>query len=741
MRPLFANAHWIGRPAILNDWRAPDLPAPYFRREFDLSGISGDALEASTARICGLGYFELHVNGQKADDRVLAPTPSVFDRHFHYVEIPMGGRLVPGVNAFGVVLGNGWYNCSTHTLWHFEQAPWRDYPKFILELALPGGQAVLVSDLAWRFTDNGPIRFDALRNGERHDARLELGDWACPGYDDAAWLPVADVPGPGGLPRPDAQPPCRAWETRECLRLHPWLWDAGQNLAGWARLTLRGNPGDEVGIQYSDNIDSLGHVDLKFMDGYVRTGEAQRDHYICRGGGTETWEPRFTYHGFRYVEIGAPPTVTVEKVEARAVGTDFAEVGRLESGNKAVNRLQSMTRWAYRSNFVGIPTDCPHREKNGWTGDALIAAETGLFNYDAGAAYGQWLDTLRDNQRPNGQLPGIAPSGGWGYNWGSGPAWDSAFTLIPGLVYAHTGERAIIERHYDAMLRYMDYCASRARGRLLDFGLGDWAHADSARMAGATVTSTAFHHANARAIASYAALLGRAADNERFSALAREIRGAFIQEFHRGDDTYAGGEMTSNAAAVHFGLARDPARTALRLRDQARERGHRADFGILGAMWAPRALAEHGYLDDAFLLLTQPGYPGWGHWIERGETTLIENWAGGSSRNHIMFGDISAWFFTYLGGFRPCFDHPGWRRPRIRPGAPAGLGRFRAEWRGYVSAWSRRRDGTIAWSITVPEGCRAELILPGAAPRTLDTGEHAFRRRQAPEKGRELPAR
>ena len=409
------------------------------------------------------------------------------------------------------------------------------------------------------------------------------------------------------------------------------------------------------------------------------------------------------------------------------VGTAFDSVGRITMSEPDLNRLQAMTRWAYRSNYVGIPTDCPHREKNGWTGDAMLAAETGLFNFDPAASYLEWLQILADNQRPSGQLSGIAPSGGWGFNWGSGPAWDSVLLSMPADIYLHTGDDTAIRCFYDAMKRYLDYCESMATDHIVFFGLGDWCHPDREKMCPVEITSTGYYYMDAQLLSEFARILGRPEDEKRYGMLAEAIKKAFNARFLRKNGRYGTGsgigEFTATGCALYHDLVpgeyKQPAVEFLA--EHARRINCACDFGILGAKYIPRVLAEYGHAELALKFFTRHEFPGWAYWIDLGMTTLGENWTGNNSRNHIMFGDLSAWFYRYLGGFRHEWERPGYRHLRVRP-FPV-IASCIAEYRGYVSDW-KVEDGEFVIQLSVPSGCTATLAMPDGSVFELESGRY-----------------
>jgi len=729
------TAQWIGRRGVvMPGWRAPVLPTPHFRKRFSCpGGIRRARLYAS-----GLGYAEYYLNGRRVDDRVLDPVVTAYDRRVRYVTLDVADLLTPGENVIGAILGNGWYNAHTAEVWHFDKASWRDYPKLLLQLEVETGdgqRVTLCSDSSWAVTD-GPIRFDGLRNGETYDARAELGDWSSPGFDADAWKPTAVTAEPGGRLCAQYMPPCRVVATIAPVAVLPTpsgdrVYDLGQSITGWGRLRVSGPAGRELVLKYAERLAADGDLDASSIDRFILAGDCQTDRYVLKGDGVETWEPRFSYHGFRYVRIqGLDAGTEVASLEGRVVNTAFDEIGTFSASDPVLNQLQRFTRASFLGNFTGIPTDCPHREKNGWTGDAQLAAETGLWNFDCTNAYRQWIESMADAQRPSGQLPGIVPTTGWGFNWGSGPAWDVAFLLIPWYLWLYAGDTSAIEAHYEGMQRYVAYCARRSPEGIADFGLGDWCHPDQKRMAPAALTATGYYYCMCRLLVRFAGLLGREEDAVRYTDLAARVRESFNRTFYRGDGVYGAGEQTALACALHHGLAdaRAAPRVVERLVEAVEARACRADFGILGAKYVLRALAEHGHTDLALRILTQPEFPGWAHWLKQGATTLWETWDGESSRNHIMFGDISAWMIQHLAGIAPDPDAPGFKHFHIRPAFVESLDEVTATHHspyGTIrSAWQRAADG-IRLEVEVPPNTTAQVQLPEQNV-TVAPGMHAW---------------
>ena len=512
---------------------AQKAPSPLLRRAFEIN----KPLVRATAFVCGLGYYELHVNGSKIGDRVLDPKFTRYDKRVLYATYDVTGQLLQGKNAVGVMLGNGFYNQHAADVWNFQRSPWRGEPAMLFQLRLDyadGTSETIASDATWR-ASTGPLVHDGIRNGEEYDARLELSGWDTAAFDDRGWAEPQIVAGPKGVLRAEMSPPIRVMKTITPVGMSEprpgvFVFDMGQAFAGWAQLKVSGPAGTKITLRYGERVQPDGSLDRKTIDTFVKQGPFQTDSYTLKGQGEEVWEPRFTYHGFRWVEVtGLPGKPTLDTVRGRVVHTSFTPAGSFECSNELLNKIQQMTLWSYRSNFVGIPTDCPHREKNGWTGDAHLAAEQAMYNFHNVAGYEAWMNDFHDEQRDSGELPGIVPTSGWGYQWGNGPAWDSAYVLIPWYLYQYRGDTRVLAEHYDRLWRYVDYLTSRSKDHIVDIGLGDWLPAKT--VTPVPVTSTGYYYVDAIIVSKIARLLGKDADAKTYAELAGKIREAFRRSF------------------------------------------------------------------------------------------------------------------------------------------------------------------------------------------------------------------
>lgn len=715
---------WINAPKPVTPAKSV-LPAPYFRKSFTLDG------DVASARvyICGLGYFELYVNGQKVGDDVINPPFTVFDKTCLYCTYDITAMLKKGENVIGAVLGNGMYFVEYKNAWDFEKAPWKDNPKMLLqaEIKLTGGKSVTVKTGSDWKTSTGPITSDSLYVGETYDARLEMPDWNSPGFDDSSWKNAVVCRAPGGKLTSMQMEKCRVVEEFAPVSMREvkpgvWVYDMGRSIAGWVRLRVSGPAGTAVSLKYTEKITEDGDVDDSNIKWLVESEHFQYDTYTLKGEGVEVWQPRFTYHGFQYVRLtGFPGMPDLSTLTACAVHTDLATSGGFSCSNELINRIQAAARASTMNNWHGMPTDCPHREKNGWTGDALLSSEQALLNFQPVNAYKKWLNDIIDCQRPSGQLPGIAPTGGWGYNWGSGPAWDSIIVLLPWNIYLYSGDMAVLEQCWDAICKYIGFMDGMSEDGTVDFGLGDWCPpvggADEPK-APTAITDTWYYYVDSLTASKIAAILGRTTEADYYADHAETIRQAFLKRFvDEATGNVSGTCQTSYALALQFGIARGELAKKIfdRLVDEVERCNRHIDSGIIGAKFVLQALTDGDRTDLAYAIVTQKDFPSWGNWIEQGATTLWEMWNGDSSRNHHMFSDVSGFFYKALAGINPDEAAPGFKHTILKPNPVPGLD-YAEGWHespyGVVRIRWEKTAGGLKFDIEVPQGTTATLMLP-----------------------------
>jgi alpha-L-rhamnosidase len=496
-------------------------------------------------------------------------------------------------------------------------------------------------------------------------------------------------------------------------------------MAGVTRLKIRGAAGTPVRLKHGEMLGADGRVNLGNIDYHYRPTDDsdpfQTDIVILSGGDDE-FAARFNYKGFQYVEVSAPValSLTLESLTAEEMHSDVPVIGHWQSSSAFLNNLLQATNNSYLSNLFGYPTDCPQREKNGWTADAWLALETGMATYDVVTIFEKWMADFRDEQKGDGRLPCIVPTDKWGYDWANGVDWTSATILIPWQIYLYYNDRQLLADHYLSMKRYVCYIEGIAKDHLTDWGLGDWIPVKST--SDLTYTTSVYYFVDATIMAKVARILGYETDACHYEQLASDIRQAINQRFlDREKGCYADGTQTELAMALYWNLVDDDMRPriAARLNDAVVRNGWHLDVGVHGCKAILTALSDNGYADTAWRLVTQQTYPSWGWWIVQGATTLHENWKTDviidNSLNHIMFGEVGAWLYKGLAGIRPCEQAPGFREVMVTPYFPQDLDSLSVSREtGYgrlETAWHRQGDA-IVYTLNVPKAMTVHLSLP-----------------------------
>ena len=742
-------ANWQG--AWIGDGKPVDYkPAPYFRKEFS----ARRDIRRARVYIAAAGLYELYINGQKIGNHRLDPLYTRFDRRNLYLTHDVTAQLRQGQNAVGVVLGNGWYNHQSMAVWDFHRAPWRNRPAFCMDLHITyddGSEEIIRTDRDWK-TASGPLVFNSIYTAEHYDARLEQKGWAMPGFDDSKWQNAGYRSVPSRNVTAQQVRPIRAVDT---LTVKSWrrlddttyVFDFGQNMSGTARIRLKGEAGTVVRLKHGERLYDNGRVNLSNIDVYHRPVDRSdpfQTDLLTLSGGDDDFCARFNYKGFRYVEVTSTRPVTLDEnsLTAYFIHSDVPQVGAVSASNPMIERLWKATNNAYLSNLMGYPTDCPQREKNGWTGDGHFAIETALYNFDAITVYEKWMADHRDEQQPNGVLPDIIPTGGWGYGTDNGLDWTSTIAIIPWNLYLFYGDAKPLADCYDNIKRYVDYVDRNSPDGLTSWGRGDWVPVKS--RSNKELTSSVYFFVDATILAKAARLFGRMDDHARYAALASKIKNAINDKYlNREAGTYASGTQTELSVPLMWGVVPDELKrkVARNLAAKVEAAGYHLDVGVLGAKAILNALSENGEAETAYRLAVQDTYPSWGHWVANGATTLLENWDLKATRdisdNHMMFGEIGGWFFKGLGGIYPDEDWPGFRHIILRPAFPSGLERFEATHRspyGEIrSAWERK-GRRIVCKVTVPAGSTATFYAPDGVdgPRTLqlEAGSHTLEWRE-----------
>lgn len=724
---MMVRSNWRG--AWISDVDDIDVkPAGQFRKVFEAT----KKIQSARAYIAVAGLYELYINGQKIGNHRLDPMYTRFDRRTLYVTHDVTAQLQAGKNAIGVLLGNGWYNHQSTAVWNFHKAPWRGRPAFCLDLRITyedGSTETIVSGKDWK-TALGPVIFNSIYTAEHYDARLEQPGWNTVPFDDGKWKDVLLRAAPSNNIVAQALHPIRAVEEIVPKAVNQlsdtvYVFDLGRNIAGVSRLKVRGEAGTTIRLKHAEQVYANGRADLSNIDVHYRPTDDkdpfQTDIFILRGSGEESFMPRFNYKGFQYVEVTSdkPISLTKESLTGYFMHSHVPPAGSIKSSNPTIDKIWWATNNAYLSNLFGYPTDCPQREKNGWTGDAQIAIETGLYSFDGITVYEKWLADHRDEQQPNGVLPSIIPTGGWGYEWGNGPDWTSTIAIIPWNVYLFYGDKQLLADNYDNIKVYVDHIDELYPSGLTTWGLGDWVPVKS--KSPVAFTSTAYYFADVTILAKAAKLLGKEADHKKYALLAAKIKKAFNDKYlNKQTHIYGSGLQTEMSVALYWGLvpAEFRKQVAANLAKRVEQDDFHLDVGLLGTKAILNALSENRHAEVAYKLAAQESFPSWGWWIVNGATTLYENWdinaQADLSRNHIMFGEIGGWLYKGIGGIKPDEAAPGFRHVILEPHFVAGLDRFEAMHEGpygnIITSW-KKAPGLIHYSVTVPANSTATLLL------------------------------
>ncbi len=697
-----------------SDWKGSWIGGfGLLRKEFTLPG----PVKRARAYVTALGYYELHINGKKVGHRVLDPAWTVYPKRVLYSTYDVTRLLKPGANAVGAMLGGGWATMPVGK-------PYYQQPEFLLQLniELANGRTVTVeSDRTWE-GKVGPIVRDSVYNGEVYDARREVPGWDRPGLKDNGWKPVEVLPGTQGAISAEMMPPIRVVDSlapRKMTNPEPgvYVYDFGQNFAGWAKLRVEGPRGARVEMRFSELIYPNGMINRSNL----RQAKA-RDIYILRGGGPEVYQPHFTYHGFRYVELtGYPGTPSLDTLRGEVVHTAVETTGSFVASKEILNDIQHLIHWGQLSNLMSIPTDCDQRnERQGWMGDAQVSAEEAMMNFGMAAFYTNFIRDIHDAQRPDGSVPDTVPHKYGRYP--ADPAWGTAYPLLCWYMWQQYGDRRILRQNYDGLKKYEAFLESRAHNNVLSYSYyGDWV---AIKPTPGALVSDFYYYYDTQILAHVAKILGKTADAETYSHLAAEIKAAFNQTFFNpSTGFYANGTQTAQALPLFLNMVprHDVGSVMFHLTNNiVYTHNTHVTTGFIGVKYLLPVLTRYGRNDLAYDLATRTTYPSWGYMVKRGATTLWELWqdkTGPSmnSHNHIMFGSLGAWFYRALGGIRQPQDSAAYRKILITPPAMEDLDWASATLRtvrGRVSSTWRRSAHEVSLRVDVPVGSQAVIVVP-----------------------------
>lgn len=741
----FDDSAWpLADPASIQNAPFPSKGAFLLRRNFEASG----KVVSARLYVTALGAHETHINGRKVDDGVLAPEFTNFRKRVLYRVHDVTALVKQGANAIGAMVGDGWYGSflAPTGRFSFGDAPLRYLAQ--LEIIYADGQKqTVVSDEQWS-TCPAPVTMSEIYAGEDYDARLEQPGWAATGFKtDSRWSAARIAPQAAGHLEGMISPPIRRKQSLAAKSITAvtggHVVDFGQNFAGWVRIKAKGRAGDKISLRFAEVLKPDGNVDQSNLRGAARA----TDFYTFKGDPAgESYEPHFTYYGFRFVEIsGLAAAPAADDIAGIVVHSDLPETGHLRIANPIISQLWRNALWSQRSNFIGIPTDCPQRdERLGWMGDANVFWDAAPFNMNVASFTERWVADIRDAQASTGAYSVVSPNtlDDDGRS-GATPCWSDAGVMLPWVAWKRYGDTAIIDQHWSSMTRYIgsilenntDFIWSNKRG--MDYG--DWVSFDGKEPGDPTtpkdLIGTAMWKHSVDALVDMARATKRDAEVSRYVALSANIKAAFIKAFVQADGTVGNDSQTSYILAIHFDIlpADLRAAAAAKLKANIIRRGNFLTSGFIGTAYSLDALAEAGYPETVYDLLLRTQYPSWGYMVVKGATTIWERWNGDTgdvsmnSYNHYALGAVTGFVFRRIAGIDPV--EPGFKVFRVNPvidaRVKAGGGDYDSIVGRLATDWSQEPDGAFSMRVTVAPNAKAQIHLPvkhGASIRESGKG-------------------
>ncbi|MCJ7449628.1 MAG: glycoside hydrolase family 78 protein [Bacteroidales bacterium] len=734
LSPSDWKAKWIEMEGDTNRYS----PSPHFRKEFSISKTVSKAVVYVTSH----GFYELHMNGQKVGDQVLTPGWTSYGKRLQYQVFDVTGQVVVGNNAIGAVLGDGWYRGTL--AWGDNWAIYGKRLGLLLQLKIiytDGTESLIISDESWKASNDGAIRMNDIYNGETYDATKKLTGWNLPAYNDTGWINARIGNYNNNLIASEGAPVRKIQEIKPVKVFHSpkgsLIVDMGQNMVGWVRLKVTGAKGTVVTLRHAEVLDKYG----EFYTENLRAAKCQLN-YTLAGTGEETYEPRFTFMGFRFVEVtGFPGTLTKENITGIVVHSDMQPAGTFECSNPLINQLQHNIIWGQKGNFVDVPTDCPQRdERLGWTGDAQAFSRTAAFNFDVSSFFTKWLKDVALDQKPGGEVPDVIPdvlnrqdaktaqpSAGWG---------DVA-VIVPWTIYNVYGDKKLLESQYPSMKAWVNYIRNKAGDSYMWKGgskYGDWLfyhppvnnHTAADGYTEPDFIATAFYAYSTSLLAKAAKELGKTEDEKNYTDLFNKIKNVFINEYVTPAGRVGTCTQTSYILVLKFNLLPEDLRekAAGFLVNDIKSRGNHLSTGFLGTVYICHELTRAGYTDVAYDLLLQETYPSWLYPVKMGATTIWERWdgqktdstfqdAGMNSFNHYAYGAIGDWMYRVSAGIEAM--DPGFKQILIQPHPSKKLDYSKASFEsayGTIASGWERKEGKIILRIKVPANTKATIMFP-----------------------------
>ena len=740
LTPQDWKASWI-EPALKED---PSQPSPLMRTTFSAQ----HAIASATLFVTAHGLYEAQINGQRVGQAYLTPGWTSYNKRLQYQAYDVTGMIKPGKNAIGAMLGSGWYRGNICYDW--QRNIYGSRLGLLLQLIIQykdGKTDIVVSGPGWKYS-RGEVVSSEIYDGETVDHRLEKQGWSMPDYDAAGWnnVEVAELPKENLVAT--ANEPVKKQTTFRALKLLTTpkgekVIDFGQNLTGWVVVKTKGRSGDSICISHAEVLDKSGN----FYTENLRRARA-RDVFILRGGGDETFEPHFTFHGFRYIRIeGVNGPINPDDYTAVVLCSDMPKTGEFTCSNALVNQLQHNIQWGQEGNFLDIPTDCPQRdERLGWTGDAQVFSRTATFNRGVDNFFSKWLKDVAADQQPNGAVPFVIPNV---TGQGTSAGWADCATIIPWNLYLAYGDKRVLETQYPSMKAWVEYIRGQAKDNLWNTGFhfGDWLFYrpfdDNDGRSAVTdkyLIAQCFYAHSTELLADAANVLGKTADAAQYTALLKQIRNAFVREYMTPDGRLVSGTQTAYVLALQFDMLPENLRKQAveRLVENIKDYDYHLTTGFLGTPYLCHVLSRYGQTATAYRLLLQDSYPSWLYPVKMGATTIWERWdgikpdstfqtPGMNSFNHYAYGAIGDWMYRVVAGIDTYEDGPGYHHIRISPHPGGGLTSVAADLEtgyGRISSHWQVKNDSLVMDVSIPANTTATVYVPVADGSLITESGH-----------------
>ncbi len=732
------NANWI-KSGLSNSGKSG--PAVMFRKTFKANKTIKSARLYSTAH----GVYEASINGERVSDEYFAPGWTSYKKRLQYQVYDVTDYIKKGNNGIGIMVGEGWHrgNLSTGRNFYGREEALLAQIKIVYT---DGSSELINTDNSWKASIDGPIRMSDFYNGETYDARKEINAWNTADFDDSMWKSVLTEPSLkySNLVLSDA-PPVREKAIIKPIKLivskkGEKILDFGQNMVGWVKFTVTGKKGDSVILRHAEVLDKDGN----FYTENLRTA-SQQIIYVLKGTAEETFQPHFSFQGFRYVKVeGNKSLINDYNTEAVVLYSDMEATGKFETSNPLINQLQSNIQWGQKGNFLDVPTDCPQRnERYGWTGDAQVFFNTAAYNMDVKGFFTKWLKDLKSDQFSDGAIPHVVPYF-WRSKQGGAAGWADAGTIIPWNYYHIYGDKQLLEQQYPSMKQWISFMTSKSKNYLWNTGehFGDWLfYAPKDDLQGKSAITDKYliaqtFYINSLQIAiNTAKELGIKEDVEDYSKLLEKVKSAFVNEYVTSSGRLMSNTQTAYVLSLYFDVLPEAmrAQTAKYLVENIKSYGNHLTTGFLGTPYLCHVLSRFGYEDIAYTLLMQESFPSWLYPVKMGATTIWERWDGISpdgtfqnpdmnSFNHYAYGAIGDWMYKNIGGINSINGFPGFKKFSISPRPGGGLTSAKAEletvYGKISSSWSIKK-GKIFLDIIIPPNTNAEVILPNSRSEAI----------------------